>query len=525
MRHLWVFFLVVFLSGCGSKNEKTETSIPEDGPIRLHPENPHYFLYRNKPLALITSAEHYGALINGQFDYRKYLKTLAADGMNYTRIFAGTYYELNGESFGIEFNTLAPSTEHFISPWERIAEGDARDEKVRDAGIGNDKAKNGEASTPANLKYDLNRWNPEYFDRLKDFMIIAEEHGIIVEFTFFSSIYRDMHWDFNPQNPKNHVALVDTLPADTLSRLKAHTLDNGELLSHQLKLVDKIVQEINDFDNFFFEIQNEPWADRPVPVYNIMNKEELKPDDWTFKSDFADVAAMEWQAKIADQIRQAEENLPKQHLIAQNYTNFRAPIPDVDEAISIINFHYAWPDAIRWNYHYDKVIGFDESGFAGSEDAVYRRQAWQFMLSGGGLFNHLDYSFYVGKEDGTGTYKAPGGGGPALRRQLCTLSEFLHGFELEKMHPDTENVVRAQGTIPYVLSDGEGTFAAYLRPIGTQYADLQLRVPPGEYTVKALDPVSGKNLSAENLVAEDKVLAIDLVAPDGEIALKIHPVN
>jgi hypothetical protein len=34
------------------------------GPIALHPQNPHYFLFRSKPTILITSGEHYGALLN-----------------------------------------------------------------------------------------------------------------------------------------------------------------------------------------------------------------------------------------------------------------------------------------------------------------------------------------------------------------------------------------------------------------------------------------------------------------------------
>jgi hypothetical protein len=48
-------------------------------PIALHPDNPHYFLWRGKPTVLITSGEHYGALMNLDFDYRKYFDTLAAD--------------------------------------------------------------------------------------------------------------------------------------------------------------------------------------------------------------------------------------------------------------------------------------------------------------------------------------------------------------------------------------------------------------------------------------------------------------
>jgi hypothetical protein len=30
-------------------------------PISLHPVNPHYFLWRDRPTTLITSGEHYGA--------------------------------------------------------------------------------------------------------------------------------------------------------------------------------------------------------------------------------------------------------------------------------------------------------------------------------------------------------------------------------------------------------------------------------------------------------------------------------
>ena len=72
-----------------------------DAPIRLHPQNPHYFLWRNKAVVLIGSGEHYGAVLNGDFDFRKYLQTLETGGLNYTRLFAGSYVELPAKSFGI----------------------------------------------------------------------------------------------------------------------------------------------------------------------------------------------------------------------------------------------------------------------------------------------------------------------------------------------------------------------------------------------------------------------------------------
>ena len=85
-------------------------------PIRLHSRNPHYFHFRGKPTVLITSAEHYGAVLNLDFDYKLYLKTLAADRLNLTRVFTGSYRE-GGKSFGIRDNTLAPKDNRFIAPW------------------------------------------------------------------------------------------------------------------------------------------------------------------------------------------------------------------------------------------------------------------------------------------------------------------------------------------------------------------------------------------------------------------------
>src|SRR5438309_1481736 len=73
-------------------------------PIKLHPDNPHYFLFRGKPAILIGSTEHYGAVLNLDFDYKPYLDELQARGLNLTRTFSGSYREIPG-SFNITDNT------------------------------------------------------------------------------------------------------------------------------------------------------------------------------------------------------------------------------------------------------------------------------------------------------------------------------------------------------------------------------------------------------------------------------------
>jgi len=494
MKNTFILLAIsILMIGCPVKEAPENVEIPAGGPIQLHPENQHYFLYKGETLALVTSAEHYGAVLNRDFDYKTYLKTLSEEGMNYTRIFTGSYFEIEGESFGIQNNTLAPRKESIMTPWGIVISGQSRQ-----------------------WKYDLSTWNEAYFQRLHEFMAKAAELDIIVEVTLFSSIYRTEHWDICPQNPVNNINMEGDI-----SRFDAQTVNNGELLSYQVSFVRKMVNELNEYDNFFFEIQNEPWSDHAVPVYNIINKEELRAKDWTYKADFADEASMAWQEHLASVIAEEEKGLAKKHLIAQNYTNFRASIPEVSEHISILNFHYAWPEAVSWNYHYDRVIGFDESGFAGSGDQVYRRQAWQFMLSGGGLFNNLDYSFFVGNEDGLGENQAPGGGSKTLRSQLKILSEFLHDFELEKLHPHPASVISSPGLIPYVLADQSGSYAVFLRATGTENSSLQVETGNGNFQVQTLNTLTGSYSEPGLMTASEGRIDIDIEILQGELALKI----
>jgi len=64
------------------------------GVIRVSDKNPRYFEYKGKELLLITSAEHYGAVISRHFDYISYFDALAKYKLNYTRIYPGAIIEL-----------------------------------------------------------------------------------------------------------------------------------------------------------------------------------------------------------------------------------------------------------------------------------------------------------------------------------------------------------------------------------------------------------------------------------------------
>ena len=335
-------------------------------PIRLHPENPHYFLFHGKAVALITNGEHYGSVINANFDYHRYLTTLESEGMNYTRIFGGSYREVPGKSFGILRNTLAPAPGKYIAPWATSATPGY-------AGGGN--------------KFNLDEWNAEFFARYKAFLAEAEKRNIVVEVTLFSSHYGEGQWKLSPFNSANNVNATAEIDWK-----KLHTLENGNLLAVQERYTRKLVREANGFANVIFEVQNEPWSDRPT-LADAVNSYLPPPgrDLYPNSVEVADLPASAWEAKVAEWISSEEATLPAKHLIAQNYTNFRLAVGRLAPGVSVVNFHYAYPEAVLWNFGLGKAIAYDETGFLGNGDDGYRRQAWRFMLAGGSIFDGLDY--------------------------------------------------------------------------------------------------------------------------------------
>lgn len=439
-------------------------------PIALHPKNPHYFIYKDKPEILITSAEHYGAILNLDFDYVKYLDELRSHSLNLTRTFTGAYVEPQG-AFNIAQNTLAPSALRFICPWKRSSE----------PGYSN-----------GGNKFDLTRWDDLYFSRLKDYVTAAEKRNIIIELALFCPFYEDSQWNLSPMNAKNNINNIGNI-----LRNDVYTLDkNGPLLKVQETLVQKIVTQLKDFGNIIYEICNEPY--------------------------FGGVT-LEWQHHIATLIHDKEKNFSNHHLISQNIANGSAIINNPHPDVSVFNFHYASPPvAIAQNYQLNKVIGDNETGFRGTSDSTYRREGWQFLLAGGGLYNNLDYSFAAGHEKGTFVYPAtqPGGGSVLLRKQLSYLMKFISGFDFINMQPDS-TIVTSNGPADvkaYVLAEGGKQYAIYI--FGRKKANLELIIPNGNYQAEWLNPVTGKYKKDKTVYSNGK-LTLQMPAYEEDIALRL----
>jgi hypothetical protein len=480
------FVFLALLSGSGVLAE----------PIQVAPANPHYYFYQGKPILLITSAEHYGAVINKDFDYVAYLDALQAHGLNYTRFYPGAMFEPAGKFMA--GNTLGPKPGSLVVPWAR-------------------------SDTPGyrlgGNRFDLERWDPAYFARFKDFLVQAGRRGIIVEICFFNSQYEDT-WPLSPLQAGNNIQ-----GAGRCDWRAAQTLKDSALVARQVAYVRKLTQEANSFDNVILEICDEPG--------HIGTGFELSGP---------------WVAHLADVVLETERSLPKKHLLAQEVDGpLGGPVDfAADPRFTVIVGQYIWGDdqgemggmkGLDFKYKDNKPIELNETGYlplwyAGDKVADSRVEGWEFIVGGGAAFNHLNGLF---------TVENPAGKTPENERVLRALSNlrrFMEGFEYVRMAPDKGFVVSGVKAPQYhrALSEPGKQYALYIHhsseKVGGSYTvvpddyreDLVVKLPPGRYHAEWVDPETGSVRGSEELTHEGGTRTLKTPAYKIDIALKIKRV-
>jgi len=404
-------------------------AVPAAGqaPIRLHPDNPHYFLYQSRPAVLITSGEHYSAVLNLQFDSTAYLDELRRNGFNLTRAFSGVYREDGVNPHGSSPLSPGRGPENYIAPWAWSEVGGGYDGR----------------------KFDLDRWNPTYFERLRDFVAKAGERGVVVELVLFCLMYSDEHhWRVSPLHPDNN---LQGEPWRGLHHRRFLTLDNATLVERQKAVARKIVTELRDLPNVYFEVANEP---APGPLDGDLARDNLA-----------------WHEAILDEIVAAEASLPAEarHLIAYNdhYQAGRGigPIPK-PEAVSILNVHYLPRLAeVLEEYGKRRALALDETRWIAHpkfpeygntmKPVSGRVEAWEFSMGGGAVYDGLNYAYQVDNPTGDTPESNE------FKGYLRKLMEFVTGFDFVRMRPDRGVVA---GGLP------QGSFWRAISEAGRQYA-------------------------------------------------------
>lgn len=220
-------------------------------PLIVHPENPRYFQDREGRTVYLTGSHHWDVLVDNAerpqgFDFEAYLGRLESWGHNFFRLWTH-------EAWTHEVRPL---------PYPRTGPGRALD---------------------GGLRYDLTRFDPAYFERLRSRVVRAGERGFYVAVMLFNgwSIHDNGEgnpWFRHPFNRVNNVNGVDGDPDGTGEGLDVHSLRLPAITRLQEAYVRKVVDTVGDLDHVLWEISNEsPGESRDWQYHLIRHLKTLSP--------------------------------------------------------------------------------------------------------------------------------------------------------------------------------------------------------------------------------------------------------
>mgnify|MGYP006279875887 CR=1 FL=1 len=127
-------------------------------------------------------------------------------------------------------------------------------------------------------KYDLERWNPEYWERFERMLGLTEERDIVPQVELWAQWdLNGERWDRSPWNPVNNVnystsntslekeygRLIRTDQKQDFFLTVPKLQHDRRVLAYQQKFVDKILEHSLDYDHVLYCITNEIFAQYP----------------------------------------------------------------------------------------------------------------------------------------------------------------------------------------------------------------------------------------------------------------------
>jgi hypothetical protein len=228
-----------------SSEEKTVMADPQAGfpfgPLRVSKRNPRYFEDAQGRVLFLTGSHAACDMTDESptdppevFDYSAFLDFLQRNHHNLIRL-----WTCHQPKHSWSHPTLVVYDSPV--PWQRTGPGNALDGKP---------------------KFDLTRFNPEYFTRLRERAIAAGRRGMYVSVMLFEGdalhyAAKPWCWDGHPFNVSNNINGLDGDPEKTGRGLKLLSLDIPAVTSYQEAYVRKVIDTVGDLDNVLYEIANE----------------------------------------------------------------------------------------------------------------------------------------------------------------------------------------------------------------------------------------------------------------------------
>lgn len=255
---------------------------PASGPLRPLKSNPRWFADASGKAVLLVGSHTWqnlqdsGLLIKGAtsnpppvFDYNAYLDFLERHNHNFFRLWRWETTKWTDRYTDSLVKFCRPH------PWPRTGPGVAED---------------GEP------KFDLSRFDPAYFDRLRARVTAARDRGMYVSVMLFEGweIQFTDGWRHHPFHAPNNINGVEGDLDGDGTALEFNTVNDSEagrrVLALQEAYVRKVIDTVNDLDNVLYEIANE-----------------------------AHTGSTEWQYRFIRFVKDYESRKPKQHPVGMTF--------------------------------------------------------------------------------------------------------------------------------------------------------------------------------------------------------------
>lgn len=413
-------------------------SRPATGPLRVSARNPRYFCDASGREVLLVGSHTWNNLVDmgrsdppEAFDFDAYLSFLQRYGHNFIRLWTwdSTKWDTraNGK-WGKDFiHNAAPL------PWARTGPGMALDGKP---------------------KFDLTKFEPAYFARLRERVSSAGRHGIYVSVMLFEGwglfhgnrrrgAMEQWAWRNHPFHPENNVNGID---ADG----KVHSRTHPAVNKLQAAYVRKVVDTVNECDNVLYEVINEG-------------------------------GEKEWDWWGVDTVHRYERTKPKQHPVgitghgAEWLESMLASPADWISPGSRDGFK---DDPPAWDGKKVSLLDTDHVwGIGGNGPWVWKA----FLRGHNPLFmDPYDGSVLDGRFDPRWE---------PLRRNLGHVQRLARRLDLATMTPRDD-----LASTKYCLADSGKTYVVYVPGDGN--VKVSLRSDPNRFAVEWIHPATGETVAA-----------------------------
>lgn len=440
----WILVLGIIVCFSFLCPEARGKDVRMQGPLRVLKDNPRYFTDDSGRAVYLTGSHTWSNLVDigpsdppPRFDFDACLDWMEKLNHNFIRMW--TWEPVSWNTKANRENKLHTSAPQ---PWARTGPGKALDGKP---------------------KFDLTKFNPVYFERLRYRVSTAGDRGIYVSIMLFEGWamqFSSGAWEGHPFNKENNINGIDGDQDGDNKGLEIYTLSNAAVTEIQENYVRKVIDTVNDLDNVLYEISNE---NHPPST--------------------------QWQYHIIRYIKSYEKSKPNQHPVGMTF-QYRGGKNE-----TLFNSPADWVSPNNEGGYRDnppvaggrKVVLSDTDhlwGIGGNQAWV-----WKSFLRG---YNPL----FMDPYDGVVLGEKFDSKWEPVRVSLGYTRRYSERMDLASMRPNKD-----LASTKYCLANPGVEYLVY-KPAGDE-TSITLKFKSGQYECEWFDPSEGKVVSKNTVIRTD----------------------